>query len=146
MGGCPALKCSLASIIRYKCRLLKKAGLLTHPIPANNSPARPESAKIDSSPWDPPCPKQGRSSSGNPRFTFHTSRFTAPLSDARTTSAACFNSLKLSHMRWDLQPRLVQIPLAGSHNYRTVRKPDSLLDRSNYESDETGHAVRSLSG
>src|SRR5512146_1829946 len=52
----------------------------------------------------------------------------------------------LSHMRWDPQPRPSQIPLAESHNYHTVHKPDPLPDRSNYESDETGHAVRSLAG
>jgi hypothetical protein len=37
------------------------AGLLTRPTLAVTSPARPESAKTDSSPWDAPCPKQGRS-------------------------------------------------------------------------------------
>jgi hypothetical protein len=42
-------------------RMLKKARLLTRPTLAVISPARPESAKTDSSPWDAPCPKQGRS-------------------------------------------------------------------------------------
>ena len=41
--------------------MLKKAILLTRPTLAVISPARPESAKTDSSPWDAPCPKQGRS-------------------------------------------------------------------------------------
>ncbi len=41
-------------------RMLKKASLLTRPTPAVISPARPESAKTDSSPWDAPNPKQGR--------------------------------------------------------------------------------------
>ena len=64
----------------------------------------------------------------------------------RTTLAACFNILRLSHMRWDPQPQPAQIPLAGSRNYRTVHKPDPLPDRNNYGSNETGHAVRSLAG
>jgi len=34
--------------------MLKKAGLLTRPAPATISPARPESAKTDSLPWDTP--------------------------------------------------------------------------------------------
>ncbi len=29
--------------------------------------------------------------------------------ESRTTLAACFNILRLSHMRWDLQPRPSQI-------------------------------------
>jgi len=41
--------------------MLKMARLLTRPTPAVISPARPESAKTDSLPWDAPCPKQGRS-------------------------------------------------------------------------------------
>ena len=48
------------------------------------SHARPESAKTGSSPWDVPCPKQGRSSAADPRFTFHASRFTVSWSEART--------------------------------------------------------------
>ena len=66
--------------------------------------------------------------------------------DARTTLAACFNILRLSHMGWDLQPRPSQTPPAGSHNYRIAHKPGLPPDRNNYESDETGHAVRSLAG
>jgi hypothetical protein len=42
-------------------RLFKKARFLTRPILAVISPARPESAKTDSSPWDASCPMQGRS-------------------------------------------------------------------------------------
>jgi hypothetical protein len=42
-------------------RLSKKARLLTRATLAVISPARPESAKTDSSPWDAPCPMQGRS-------------------------------------------------------------------------------------
>jgi len=42
--------------------MLKKAILLTRSTPATTSPSRPESAKTASSPWDAPCPKQGRSS------------------------------------------------------------------------------------
>ena len=57
-------------------RMLKKARLLTRPTPAITSPARPESAKTASSPRDAPCPKRGRSSAADPRFTFHASRFT----------------------------------------------------------------------
>ena len=46
---------------RTSRRMLKKARLLTRPNLAVVSPARPESAKTDSSPWDAPCPKQGPS-------------------------------------------------------------------------------------
>ena len=60
-------------------RILKKARLLTRPTPATISPSRPESAKTDSLPCDAPCPKQGHSSTADPRFTFHASRFTVPL-------------------------------------------------------------------
>ena len=42
-------------------RMLKKVRLLTRPTPAVISPTRPASAKTDSSPWDAPFPKQGRS-------------------------------------------------------------------------------------
>jgi len=41
--------------------MLKKARLLTRPTLAVISPARPKSAQTDSSPWDAPYPKQGRS-------------------------------------------------------------------------------------
>ena len=81
------------TIEKHSCRMLKQAALLTRPTPANISPARPESAKTDSSPWDAPFPKQGRSSSGYPRFTFHTLRFTAPGNDARTLLTDCFSIL-----------------------------------------------------
>jgi hypothetical protein len=40
--------------------MLEKARLLTRPTLAVISPAHPESAKTDSSLWDAPCPKQGR--------------------------------------------------------------------------------------
>jgi len=40
--------------------MLEKARLLTRPTLAVISPACPESAKTDSSLWDTPCPKQGR--------------------------------------------------------------------------------------
>ena len=57
-------------------RLLKKANLLTRPTPANISPARPESAKTASSPWDAPCPKQGRSQ--RPKMVFQACSCTLP--------------------------------------------------------------------
>ncbi len=60
--------------------------------------------------------------------------------------AARFNTLRLSHMRWDPQPRLSQIPPAGSRNYHIAHKPDLPPDRNNYGSNETGPAVRSLAG
>jgi len=41
--------------------MLKKASRLTHPTPTSISPARPESAKTDSLPWDAPFRGQGRS-------------------------------------------------------------------------------------
>jgi len=58
--------------------MLKKARLLTHPTPARR---------------DAPCPRQGRSSEADPRFTFHASRFTVPESDARTMLADFFSIL-----------------------------------------------------
>ena len=73
--------------------MLKKARLLTRPTLAATSPARPESAKTASSPMDAPCPKQGRSSAADPRFTFHVSRFTVPGSDVRTMLADFFSIL-----------------------------------------------------
>ena len=42
---------------RTSRRMLKKARLLTRPTLNVISPARPESAKTDSSPWDAPCSK-----------------------------------------------------------------------------------------
>jgi hypothetical protein len=74
-------------------RMLIKARLLTHPTLEAISPARPESAKAASSPRDAPCPRQGRSSEADPRFTFHASRFTVPESEARTKLADFFSIL-----------------------------------------------------
>ena len=54
------------------------ARLLTHPTPARQ---------------DAPFRRQDRSSEADPRFTFHTSRFTAPGSDARTKLADFFSIL-----------------------------------------------------
>jgi hypothetical protein len=71
----------------------QKGGLLTRPTLAVISPARPESAKTASSPWDAPYPMQGRNSSIAPRFTFHASRFTVPVSEARTPLADFFSIL-----------------------------------------------------
>jgi hypothetical protein len=71
--------------------MFKRARLLTRPTLAGISPSRPESAKTDSSPWDAPYPKQGRSSEADPRFTFHASRFTVLGSDVRTQLEALFN-------------------------------------------------------
>ena len=61
--------------------------------------------------------------------------------ESRTTLAACFNILRLSHMRWDPQPRPLQILPAESHNYRIAHKLDLLPDRNNYESNEMGLEV-----
>src|SRR6267143_1778017 len=58
--------------------MLKKASLLTRPSLARR---------------DAPCPWQARSSEADPRFTFHASRFTAPVSDARTMLAGFFSIL-----------------------------------------------------
>jgi len=52
--------------------MLKKARLLTRPSLARR---------------DAPCPRQGRSSAAEPRFTFHVSPFTVLESDARTKLA-----------------------------------------------------------
>ena len=73
--------------------MLKKARLLTRPTPAVISPTHPASAKTDSSPWDAPCPKQGRRSEADPRFTFHASRFTILGSEARTKLTDFFSIL-----------------------------------------------------
>jgi len=58
--------------------MLKKSRLLTLPALARR---------------DAPCPKQGRSSADDPRFTFHASRFTVPGSEARTKLAGFFSVL-----------------------------------------------------
>jgi len=58
--------------------MVKKARLLTRPTLARR---------------DAPCPKQGRNSSADNRFTFHSSRFTVALSDARTPLADFFSIL-----------------------------------------------------
>ena len=67
--------------------------LLTRPTLAATSPAHPESAKTASLPRDAPCPKQGRNSADDLRFTFHTSRFTVSASGARTKLADFFSIL-----------------------------------------------------
>ena len=56
----------------------QKGGLLTRPTLARR---------------DAPWPRQGRSSTADPRFTFHASRFTAPGSAARTPLADFFSIL-----------------------------------------------------
>ena len=73
--------------------MLKKAKLLTRPTLAATAPARPESAKTASSPRDAPCPKQGRSSTADSRFTFHVLLFTVLESDARTKLTDFFSIL-----------------------------------------------------
>ena len=73
-------------------------------------------------------------------------RYVEDFDEPRTTLAACFNILRLSHMRWDLQPPPSQILRVESHNYRIVHKPHLPPDRNNYGSNETGHAGRSLVG
>src|SRR2546422_2546299 len=86
--------------------MLKKARLLTRPTLAATSPARPESAKTASSPRDAPCPKQGRRSAAEPRFTFHVSPFFTVLeSDARTKLAGFFSILLDGFTHIDHFPR-----------------------------------------
>jgi len=58
--------------------MLKKARLLTRPTLARR---------------DAPCPKQGRSSTADPRFTFHVLPFTVLESNARTPLADFFSIL-----------------------------------------------------
>lgn len=58
--------------------MLKKARLLIRPSLARR---------------DAPCPRQGRSSAAEPRFTFHVSPFTVLESDARTKLADVFSIL-----------------------------------------------------
>ena len=65
---------------KHSRRMLKKARFLTHPTLARR---------------DAPCPKQGRSSTADPRVTFYASRFTAPGSEARTPLEAFFSILLL---------------------------------------------------
>ena len=64
--------------------MLKKARLLTRLTPARR---------------DAPFPKHGRNSAVDPRFTFHTSRFTVPGSEARTPLANFFSTLLGLHRR-----------------------------------------------
>jgi len=61
--------------------------------------------------------------------------------ESRTTLVACFNILRLSHMRWGPQPQPLQILPAESHNYRIAHKLNLLPDRNNYESNEMGLEV-----
>ena len=61
--------------------MLKKARRLTRPTLASR---------------DAPCPKQGRNSAVDPRFTFHASRFTVPGSEARTLLADFFSILPVN--------------------------------------------------
>jgi len=63
---------------KQSCRMLKKARLLTRPTLARR---------------DAPCPRQGRSSPAEPRFTFHVSPFTVLESNARTPLADFFSIL-----------------------------------------------------
>ena len=67
--------------------------------------------------------------------------FVEDFDESRPPLAACFNILRLSHMRWDLQPQLLQIPPAESRNYRIAYKLNLLPDRNNYESNEMGLEV-----
>ena len=60
--------------------------LLTRPTLAATSPARPESAETASLPRDAPCPKQGRNSADDLRFT-------VSASEARTKLAGVFSIL-----------------------------------------------------
>ena len=59
------------TVRKYFRRMLKNAAFSTRPTLAVTSPARPESAKTVSLPRDTPCPKQGRNSVADPRFTPH---------------------------------------------------------------------------
>ena len=59
--------------------MLKKARLLTRPTLARR---------------DAHCPKQGRSSTADPRFTFHVLPFTVLESEARTKLADFFSILR----------------------------------------------------
>ena len=80
--------------------MLKKARLLTRPTPARR---------------DAPCPKLGRSSAADLRFTFHASRFTAAGSAARTPLAEFFSSLlgmsHRAHTCWCRWPVLLLVTL-----------------------------------
>ena len=65
---------------RHYWRMLKKARRLTRATLAVISPSHPESAKTDSSPWDAPCSKQGRSKRRSGRGTDRTSWGRSPMS------------------------------------------------------------------
>ena len=69
---------------------------------------------------DAPCPKQGRSSAVDPRFTFHASRFTAAGSAARTKLAGFF-SILLGLLDWFFDKRLVGLCIED-HQGLTFRK------------------------
>ena len=89
-----------------------------------------------------PSPIEGGTGTGKARAS--PPPYVEDFDEARTPLAACFNILRLSHMRWDLQSRPLQILPAGSGNYRTAHKPDLPPDHNNYGSSETGHGVQSL--
>ncbi len=73
--------------------MLKKARLLTLPTPARQ---------------DAPFRRQGRSSAADPRFTFHASRFTVPVSEVRTPLADFFSILLRQRLPMLLGQRLLR--------------------------------------
>ena len=82
--------------------MLKKARLLTRPTLARR---------------DAPCPKQGRSSTADPRFTFHVLPFTVFDSDARTKLADFFSILLvqlLGTVKADTKPDRTMVGFAAA--------------------------------
>jgi len=71
--------------------MLKQARLLTHPTLARR---------------DAPFPQRGRSSTADPRFTFHVSPFTVLERELRTMLADFFNSVLELVLRYAIPQRI----------------------------------------
>jgi hypothetical protein len=74
----PSMACTSGTRGQYPRRMVNKARLLTRPPLARR---------------DAPCPKQGRSSTADPRFTFHVLPCTVLESEASTPLAELFSIL-----------------------------------------------------
>jgi hypothetical protein len=87
------------------------------------SPARPESAKTASSPWDAPCPKQGRSE--RPKMILPSLLVYVDYDGSNESPTACVecgpsNSLDLSLGEWSRLPFTARIERAQFHRARSA--------------------------
>ena len=85
----------LQGVSPFSRRLFEKATLPTRPTLAVISPARPESAKTDSSPLARLIPSKAAAS----EEARHTLRYVAPLNDVRTLPADFFSMLLVDQRR-----------------------------------------------